>query len=406
MKIVHLEEFFHPQAGYQVNLLARIQAAQGESVSIVTGELRRFPEFVTKFFGSDDMETKDEEYRRETGVRIRRVPLLGYYSGRAIFRPWKLRSVIRAEQPDVLFVHGEDTLTGIVAIWLSPVLRFPLFLDCHMVEMASAHRFRKFFRFFYRKAVTPVILRRQIPLVRVVDSDYVDKCLGVPLDRTELLPLGTDTSLFAPDIQRRRRTRERLQISDEEFVVIYAGKLDESKGGTLLASAIEDLFHTQSHQSVTFLIVGTASGPEAEDVELRFDRSKNRVIRLPTQPYTELPDLYRAADVAVFPKQCSLSFFDAQASGLPVALEDNEINRQRIHHGNALTFHTGDQTALRGAIAAFASMDPAEIASRRSAAREFVLAGGFDFVPIAHRFTELLYDCRRLWEASRSSADS
>lgn len=403
MKIVHIEEFFHPEAGYQVNLLARIQAAQGEDITVIAAELDKMPEDLTSFFGAENIEQKDADYTDETGVNIRRVPLLGFYSGRAIFRPWALRRVIKEEKPDVLFVHSEDTLTGIVFIWLSPILPFALFLDDHMVEMASLNRFREVFRRFYQRFVTPVILRRNIPLVRIVDSDFVQKCLGIPLEHTHLLPLGTDTSRFTPDDEARSKMRKTLDIDEDDFVVIYAGKLDETKGGVFLTETLAQQLNPRRHEAITFLVVGTPSGDKAEVVEAGIRASANRVVHLPTQPYTQLPDLYRAADLAIYPKQCSLSFFDAQATGLPVVFEDNEINHLRIDGPNASTFTPGDAASFREAISNYEGMSDAERAASTAAARSFVESGGYDFVPIAHRFTELIHECHAEWEAKRNA---
>ena len=124
MKAVHIEEFFHPDAGYQVNLLSRLQVAQGNDVTIVTAELDKMPSYLTAFFGKDHIEERDRAFERETGVKVIRIPLLGYYSGRAIFHPRLFRTV-SACRPDVAFVHGEDTLTGILYIWLARWLKYP-----------------------------------------------------------------------------------------------------------------------------------------------------------------------------------------------------------------------------------------------------------------------------------------
>jgi len=63
------------------------------------------------------------------------------------------------------------------------------------------------------------------------------------------------------------------------------------------------------------LVVGNSPDSEYGNlVEDTFRRSENRVIRFPTQKYTELPRFYQVADLAVFPKQCSLSFYDAVES--------------------------------------------------------------------------------------------
>src|SRR5699024_1833755 len=100
-------------------------------------------------------------------------------------------------------------------------------------------------------------------------------------------------------------------IAEDAFVILYAGKLDESKGGKLLAEALREPLKTD--RAVVFLVVGNTSGSYGAEVETLFQTSKNRVLRFPTQRYADLAPFYQAADLAVFPRQCSLSFYDVQA---------------------------------------------------------------------------------------------
>jgi glycosyltransferase involved in cell wall biosynthesis len=390
MKIVHVEDFIHPDAGYQVNLLARLQKVDGHEVSIVTGEMDKMPDFLTGFFGTDGIEERDARFLHENGVPIRRVPLLGFYSGRAIMYPFRLFRAVAKEKPDVVFVHGEDTLTGILFILLSRWLPYPIVLDCHMLEMASLNRFRNYFRWFYQRFITPVILSRNIPLIRVVDSDYVQKCLGIPLSHTDLLSFGTDTLHFSPDADKRRPKRAELGLSQDAFVVLYAGKLDEHKGGKFLASAIREKFPTPPNgRELQFLIVGNSVGEYGEDVEKGLASSENQIKRLPTQRYFDLAGFYQAADLVIFPKQCSMSFFEAQSCGCPILFEANEINSQRSQFGNAVTFTGGDVADFRRKLVELISMPDATYDTYRSNAREYVL-DNYDYLPIARQFTAVL----------------
>ena len=54
----------------------------------------------------------------------------------------------------------------------------------------------------------------------------------------------------------------------------------------------------------------------------------------------------------IFPRQCSLSFFDAQACGAPVVFEDNIVNCQRAENNNAVLFREADGADFRRAIQA------------------------------------------------------
>lgn len=388
MHFVHIEDFFHPDAGYQLNTLAPLQARQGHHITIVTAELEKIPAYLTSFFGRDGVEEKDEAFFERTGVRVVRHPLHRFVSGRAIFKKGLFEKV-EALRPDVAFIHGEDTLTGIQFIKRSAKLPYPLVLDCHMLEMASVNRFRAAFRAYYRTFVTPIILKHKIPLIRVVDSDFVEKCLGIPLERTALLSFGTDTEHFTPDPQARVTMRKQLGLSQDSFVVIYAGKLDPSKGGQLLADALMAPFQLDNGRQIEFLVVGSGSGAYVNAVEATFQNSANTIMRAPTQKYPDLNGFYQCADLAVFPRQCSMSFFEVQSCGVPAVFEENEINSLRVAGQNARTFTAENTDSIRKAIIHYANMDKEQAAICSRDSRNFIVEQ-YDYVKIAQQFSDIM----------------
>lgn len=387
MKIVHVEDFFHPDAGYQVNVLSRLQSEQGNEVIIVTSELEKMPDFLTSFFGKINIHERDDFFYKKTGVRVIRVPIHFYYSGRSIYKS-SVFKVIDTLSPDIVFVHGEDTLIGIQFIWRSFKNKYPLFLDCHMLEMASENRFRSLFRFFYRNFVTPFVLKNKIPLARVVDSDFVEKHYSIPLAKTHYLPLGTDVNYFKPDDVNKRNLRSSLNINDEDFVVLYAGKLDKYKGGLFFSETLKNKVEL-NNRNIVFLVIGNVDKEIGDQVEKNFSSSANTILRFPTQPYLSLVDYYQVADIAVYPKQCSMSFFEAQACGLPVVFEDNEINYKRSLSGSCVTFEEECKYDFIDKIVFLGNMDKREFESMRVTARQYIVEN-FNFVPVAEEFTKLM----------------
>ena len=111
MKIVNVEDFFHPDAGYQINILSKYLVALGHEVIIITSQMDKVPAALTSFFGKENIEERDKEYSNRYGVKIVRLPIKGFVSGRAVFTK-ELFSTIQADNPDVVFVHGNDTLTA------------------------------------------------------------------------------------------------------------------------------------------------------------------------------------------------------------------------------------------------------------------------------------------------------
>lgn len=390
MRFVHVEDFVHPNAGYQINLLTRLQAEQGHEVIIVAGELDKIPVFLTSFFGKDNIEEKDQKFYEETGVRIVRHPLHAYYSGRAIFKKG-LHKLIKSLNPDVLFIHNEDTVMGMKLLWDYKNMNVPYVLDCHMLEMASENRFRDYFRAFYRKFVTPVILKNDIPLIRVVDTDFVQKHYNIPLEKTKLLSFGTDTNFYKPDAESRKRFRKENGIGEDEFVVIYAGKLDATKGGMFFADSLKKEIIV-SGKKLKFMVIGNPPKDEyGVEVEKLLSESENDIIRFPTQTYFDLAKFYQAADIAVFPRQCSMSYMEVQSCSLPVVLEENEINVDRAAGKKGMIFSEGNKEEFRKAIITFAEMPKEEFEVYRQNARKNIVEN-FNFVPIAEQFTQVMVD--------------
>lgn len=384
MHILHIEDFFHPNAGYQVNLLSKLQVEQGHKVTVITSELKKIPNFLTSFFGKEDIEVHDKNFQDKFGVEIIRLPLVAFLSGRSVYT-LRIFKEIKSIKPDVIFVHGEDTLIGIQMIIRSLWRKDKLVFDCHMLEMASENRFRNVFRWFYRSFITPIFLKKEFPLIRVVDSDYVEKCLGIPLQNTTLLSFGTDINYFKPDISLRQNGRNEFDIDQDSFVVLYAGKLDKFKGVSFLAEVIQQTYEIEK---LHFLIIGTGKGEEYQNFENAVSNSSNEILRLPTQKYLDLNKFYNMSDLVLFPRQCSLSFFEAQSCGIPVLFERNEINEQRASYGNAMLFEYGDINDVKAQIEKINSYRPDKLKKVKENARKYVVET-YNYVDIAKKFTDV-----------------
>ena len=369
MKIVYIYDVFHPDAGYQANILSKYWVKFGHEVYIFTSEMKKIPSHYTDFFDIKNLEEKDLAFEKRTGVKILRFPLLTYKSGRAVYSKCLFKK-LREKKPDVVFVNGNDSLIGIQLILKYKKNDFGLVTDSHMLEMASANRFNNIFRIYYKLCVTPLILKYNIPVIRTQDDDYVEKCLGLPLNRCPLISFGTDMSLFNPNGDVKKKFREENNISNNAFIVAYAGKIIKSKGAEILAKAAQT--RIKSAREIVFLIVGNTEGEFGKRIEGEFKKSKHRIIRLPTQRYQELPAVYQVADIAVFPKQCSLSFFDVQACGLPVIFEDNNINVDRSGYHNAVTYRTDCVEDFCDKISFFANMNEEELNKYKRNAIELV----------------------------------
>ena len=382
MKIVHIEDFFHPDAGYQLNILAKYLVKFGHEVTIVTAELDKIPDYLTSFFGKEGIDARDREYEQSYGVKIIRLPVKRYVSGRVIFTK-QLMKTVKELTPDVLFIHGNDTFNGMWAAWKRKKLGCPLVMDSHMVDMASENKFRKLFRRFYRMTVTPIIKKENISVIRTADDAYVEKRLGIPLSQAPLITFGSDTMLCHPDAERRAAFRKENDISEDAFVVLYAGKLDEFKGGKLLAELTCQKMDVK--KELVFVIVGNTVGEYGAEVEACFAKSPYRVLRFPTQKYCDLASFFQSADLALIPRQCSLSLYDMGACGLPVLAENNNINVERCSHGNGWTFEKENIEDFAKRLSEIANMEKGELENVSKNASAYILEN-YDYAKKAREY--------------------
>ena len=369
MRIAYICDFFHPDAGYHPNLLSKYWAKFGNHVFMLTSELEKMPHSLTNFFDCNDIERKDKEFSDMYGVEIIRCPIHGFVSGRSIYTKAIFRELNKIN-PDVVYVNGNDSLIGMELVFSYNWHPFGLVMDSHMLDIASKNKFKKLYRAVYRKTVAKRIIRENIPVIRAQNDDYVEKHLGIPIDRCPWISFGSDMLLFHEDAKIRFEKREELGIPQDAFVILYAGKINRTKGLDIFSEAIEKKFCTD--RNVCLVIIGSAEGEEGAIIESSLTRSENQILRYPTQKYTDLPPFYQMADIAVFPRQCSLSFFDVQACGLPVVFEDNNINLERGNNHNALVFPSADATGLRKAIETFIKMRTDEFDVYKSNAIEYV----------------------------------
>lgn len=384
MKILHVDETFHPAFGYQANPLAKFQQKQGNEVYIVT-PTKEFLYPVYHEFGDygEHLVEQDAAYEKATGVKIIRIPAIGYYMKRLVYGK-EVFEVVERIKPDVLFIHCVETLTAMRFILKNP--RYPMMFDSHMLSMASGNKLAKVYEVAFRSLITPKIVKRKYDVIRTQDDNYVNTHLGIPETQTPFISFGTDTILFRPSKEERIKFRDENGIGQNDFVVVYTGKLTEAKGGRLLAETFKEKFDVP----VTLVCVGTPTNDEyGKHVKRLLDDSDNTILLFPTQNYLDLAKFYQMADLSVFPKQCSMSFYDAQACGLPVLSENNNVNIDRCSHSNGENFIAGDVQDFRKKIIKFATMNQECRNQYGINARAFI-ESGYDYAAIAKQYTDYL----------------
>lgn len=383
MKIVNVVDEFYPGAGYENNILSKYFVKFGYKYTILSTQV-----FSNKnFFNTSNYEIDDKVFEKETGVAVKRLPVKRMISGRAIWNFKEFIITIKSINPDVIFFCGNDSYIAIRYLFSKWIKKTCVVMDSHMLEMASHNRFRKLFWWFYRHFCAPKIIKYAIPVIRLQDDLFVQRRLGIPLSQSPFISFGTDTLLFHPDKNIKKGFRDENKLSDNAFIVVYAGKLDEAKGGQFFADTILEKFNTE--RELVFVIVGNTFGDYGIKVEKTFAQSENKILRYPTQKYSDLAQYFQIADLVLFPKQCSLSFYDAEACGAPVLSEDNNVNVDRCSHNNGWNYKAGDIEDFRNKIVDIANMDADELETVSNNAYNFIKEN-YDYEKIAREFEKII----------------
>ena len=350
MRISFISEVFARNMGYLENLLPKYLARLGAEVDVLASALppdyRRDPQRETyRGFQTSSLSGSVEAL---DGFRLH---VLRHTSALGHMRLLGLGRKLAELRPDIVQIMTPIGWIAIDAALHKTRLGYRLFSGCH-----------------YHASVFPLAQKQTSPLAperlrclverglhgRAVSwftekyyaisadcADVAGRFFGVPRRKLEVCPLGVDTEIFHPiagadEAQARRSLRARLGFHDDEIVCVYSGRFTEDKNPLLLARAVAGL--RDAGDKFRALFVG--HGPQAEKI-----LATHGSVVHPFVPVGELSAFYRAADIAVWPAQESMSMLDAAACGLPVIANDRMGAPERLQ-GCGLTYRLNDAEDL------------------------------------------------------------
>ena len=342
--------------GYAENCLSAALVNLGQEVHIVASN-RQLPypnyrEAYEAFLGPNEQPVGESCYR---GARVIRLAL-GAVARRAYLKG--LIGVLARLRPDIVQCITIPALSTRQAAIAKIRYGFKLFLEEHIHAsvypppgtLADQAR-RLMFRLIVGPAIALLSERCYAiapDVVRIATEEF-----GYDTRKIELSPLGVDTSLFFPvrdarTAAERSGVRARLGFQDGDVVCVYSGRFSADKSPVYLAEALRRL-QARGLSRVKGLFIGGGSAAEVASLT-----SADVCVVHHFVPHAELPPLFRAADIGVWPKQESLSQLDAMASGLPIILS-NRVQLPERTGECGLTYAEGDAEDLAQAIATLAA---------------------------------------------------
>jgi glycosyltransferase involved in cell wall biosynthesis len=204
--------------------------------------------------------------------------------------------------------------------------------------------------------------------------DYFQWC-GLSSDRIAFAPHSIDTQRFGDPTgdhdRRAARWRTELGIPDASPALLFAGKFTEKKDPLLLLEAFGKL-----KSSAHLVFVGSG---QLEALLRERARERANVHFLPFQNQSEMPSVYRLADLFVLPSRgpgetWGLALNEAMASGRPVIAGSRAGGaRDLIEVGSTgWVFDSGDAAALTDVLDVAVAMGRTRLLTMGETARKAV----------------------------------
>ena len=193
-------------------------------------------------------------------------------------------------------------------------------------DLAPFHVEKKYdwLRMFYGRAIVPHLARRQDEIIAVSETTArdVERFLKVPRERLTVVYNGVDRARFHPNGREQSRAQVAQRHGIARPFLLYVARLEHpAKNHVRLIEAF-DSFKTDTKSDWQLVFAGKDwHGAEAIHAAVGQSRFGKDIRCLGFVPDADLPDLYRAAAIFVYPS-CFEGFgmppTEAMACGCPV----------------------------------------------------------------------------------------
>lgn len=308
-------------------MLKKALERMGHQVYVVTANLESF------------RYDYDEEERI---LRIPGVPTGIYDSRLTSIYPITAINKIKSWNLDIIHSQTEFAI-GTVARILGKQLHIPVVHTYHTIyeeyvhyithghfEKSSQKLVEYLILFYCDKTITELIVPTQ-KAYNIFKTKYNVK------RNIHIIPTGIEVERFYPENTPRKdivAVRKQLNISKNDFVCIYVGRLAKEKNIEFLLDIFKDL--SKKHENLKLLIVG--DGPDREKYESisKKNQTENSIIFTGKVPWDKIPVYYLVSDAFITASTSEtqgLTVIEAMAAELPVICIDDESFRIVVADG-------------------------------------------------------------------------
>lgn len=321
MKILHVAHFFYPclSAGGVVNAsyqIAKMQARDNSVKVISSDACKKRLKFENGRYDVD-VDGIKVDYFKNISNRFKLATMLDTPLG-AIFR---IKNQIR--DFDVVHVHEHRQTLSIIACYFARRYGIPYVVQAHGSVLPFFQKeglkniFDKVFGFKILHGASKVFA-----LTEVEKEQYLK--MGVKEDRIEIVPLGINIEEYS-NLPEGGIFREKFNISKDDKLIIFIGRVHEIKGLDLLIDAFKEL--ADSVSDVKLAIVGPDDGyMDALNLRIAECGLSDKVIVTGPLYKREKQEALVDCDLFVMPSKYesfTTSGLEAMACGKPLVLTKN-----------------------------------------------------------------------------------
>jgi glycosyltransferase involved in cell wall biosynthesis len=337
MKILYLTPFYYPDHGYTENYLPAKLKELGHKVEIITSCLDRYSK---KKFESGIFVDKD--------VKVHRLKFRKIYENKIYLK--NLKKLICHIKPDIVLSTGGIFDFNIYLISaLKKKLGFKLFCESHMhysvindniVDKLGRLLFKNFFLPRIKKMVDRFIVYSK------ETKELLKKIYNININKMTNIHIGISVDNFYPDKFIRDEIRKDLKLTEEDVVIVYAGKLNEDKKPFTLLKAFNTI---KNKKNLKLIFIGDGETNYLLKMKkyVSFHKLNDNVIFIDRVNNQDLYKYYNASDIGVWPSQESLTMLEAAACGLPIIAKNSDYTRERMAYHNGFTYQENDLVDLR-----------------------------------------------------------
>lgn len=214
------------------------------------------------------------------------------------------------------------------------------------------------------------------------DNDYVK-------EKTVIIPNGIDVKKYSYNVKTRKNMRDKLGITENDFVVGHVGRFSFEKNHVFLLDVFNEINKHRINSKL--LLIGDGTNKlEIKDkiIDLGLE---DRVIM--TGARSDIPELLNAMDVFVFPsfvEGFGIALIEAQTTGLLAFATKNSVPEEVNVTGN-VKFIELSVSPEKWATEILNSVD----ISKRIDMRGTVRQSGYDVINLANKFQNFIRSISR-----------